>query len=297
MVSGNVSVDICICTFRRSHVAETLRSISQLLVNPEWSVSVLVVDNDDTPSARDIVENAARDCAFPVRYLYAPGRNISVARNACLDAATAPLVAFIDDDELASPQWLTALVATLESSKADVVLGPVQAVYAPGCPGWMIQGDFHSTKPVWVGNEITTGYTSNVLLRRLVGPVKGRRFRRELGQGGEDTMFFSEVHRAGGRIAYAPEALVTEAVPVERSNLLWLLKRRFRFGETHALMLMEAPRGGVVTRFKYIGLAGVKAGFCLFVALLNFARGDRLRYWVLRGTLHGGVVARLLAAA
>jgi glycosyltransferase involved in cell wall biosynthesis len=54
-----------------------------------------------------------------------------VARNACLDAATAPLVAFIDDDQVASPEWLVALVGTLESSNADVVLGPVQAVYGP----------------------------------------------------------------------------------------------------------------------------------------------------------------------
>jgi succinoglycan biosynthesis protein ExoM len=63
-------------------------------------------------------------------------RNISVARNACLDAATAPLVAFIDDDEVASPEWLVALVGTWESSNADVVLGPVQALYGARLCGW-----------------------------------------------------------------------------------------------------------------------------------------------------------------
>jgi succinoglycan biosynthesis protein ExoM len=122
-------IDICICTFRRTHVVETLRSISRLVVKPYWVIRVIAADNDETPSARDIVEATARDCSLALTYLHAPSRNISVARNACLDAASAPLVAFIDDDEVASPEWLTALVTTLESGDADVVLGPVRAVY------------------------------------------------------------------------------------------------------------------------------------------------------------------------
>jgi succinoglycan biosynthesis protein ExoM len=294
MVVTHLNIDICICTFRRGHVADTLRSISQLSIKPDWSINVIIADNDDTPSARDIVEKTARDCPYPVRYYHAPARNISVARNACLAAATAPLVAFIDDDELASPQWLTALIATQESTDADVVLGPAQAVYSPQCPSWMVKGDFHSIKPVWVGNEIITGYTSSVLFRRLAAPIEGRRFRLDLGQGGEDTMFFSEVWRAGGKIAYAPNALVTEAVPPDRATLLWLLKRRFRFGETHALILMH-DHDSRRARVKLIGLWLVRMAVCMAAALLNAARASRCRYWILRGTFNCGVVARVLS--
>ena len=117
-----------------AHVTATLYSISLLAVEPTWIIRVIVADNDETPSALDIVEATARDCSLSVTYLHAPGRNISGARNACLDAATAPLVAFIDDDEVASPEWLAALVGTLEISNADVVLGPVQAVYRQTVP-------------------------------------------------------------------------------------------------------------------------------------------------------------------
>jgi succinoglycan biosynthesis protein ExoM len=301
MVNGGVSIDICICTFRRAHVAETLLSISRLVLEPDWSINVIVADNDDTPSAQGIVEKTARGCTFPVHYVHAPARNISVARNACLDAATAPLVAFIDDDELAGSQWLAGLLATLQSTKADVVLGPVQADYGRECPrwmrecpSWMVKGDFHSIKPVWVGNEIKTGYTSNALFRRCAAPIEGRRFRLDLGQGGEDTVFFSDVWRAGGKIAYAPAACVTEAVVPERASVRWLVKRRFRFGQTHALVLMR-DCGGIKGRVKLFGLALVKAAVCSLAALVNVAEASRFWYWILRGTLHVGVGVRVLS--
>src|SRR6516165_9715105 len=294
MVKSGIVIDICICTFRRPHVAETLRSLSRLALGPDCSINVIVADNDDAPSARVIVEKTARGCGLPVRYIHAPAHNISVARNACLDAATAPLVAFIDDDELADAQWLAALLTTLDSSKADVVLGPVQAVYGRDCPNWMVKGDFHSIRPVCVGDEIKTGYTSNVLVRRSAAPLEGRRFRLDLGRGGEDTVFFSAVRRPGGKIAYAPDAFVTEAVAPERASLLWLMKRRFRSGQTHALVLMQ-DHGGIGGRVKLFALAAVKAGVCSLAALPNIAGASRFWYWILRGTLHVGIGVRVLS--
>lgn len=291
MTDDDVAIDSCVCTFRRSHVVDTLRSISRLALEPNWTIRVIVADNDDAPSARYAIEASARDCSLLLLYLHAPARNISVARNACLDAATAPLVAFIDDDEVASPEWLGALVRTLKTSNADVVLGPVQAVYRPDCSGWMRDGDFHSTKPVWVAGEIITGYTCNVLFRRAAPALNGRRFRLDLGAGGEDTIFFSAAHRAGGKIDYAANALVTEAVAVDRANLAWLLRRRFRVGQTHGLLLLEDGK----SRMKNISVASAKAGICLAAACFNIiGPPERRLYWLLRGAMHGGVVCRLL---
>jgi hypothetical protein len=54
---------------------------------------------------------------------------------------------------LATLDWLTALIAALDNSKADVVLGPVQSIMIVTAPIGMRKGDFHSTRPVWVGGE------------------------------------------------------------------------------------------------------------------------------------------------
>lgn len=290
--TAETAVDICVCTFRRPHLADTLRSLARLDLPPGWSMRVIVADNDETPSARALVEQVEKETERPVLYMHAPARNISIARNACLDAADAPFLAFIDDDELAAPGWLAALIAEVENSGADAVLGPVQAVYGDESPRWMRERDFHSTRPVWVNGEIVTGYSCNVLFRRDSTAARNLRFRPELGRsGGEDTVFFSALHRAGGKIAFAPDALLTEAVPPERARFGWLARRRFRSGQTHALLLLEEKGGHMGTRLRCAGLAAAKALFCLLAALPDFRRRH---YWFLRAALHAGVAGRLL---
>ena len=99
---NNRSIDIGVCTFRRAELADTLRSLAAMDMPSGFDVSVIIADNDDTPSARDLVTALSRELTLPIHYRHAPARNISIARNACLDASTADFVAFIDDDETAS---------------------------------------------------------------------------------------------------------------------------------------------------------------------------------------------------
>jgi succinoglycan biosynthesis protein ExoM len=187
------------------------------------------------------------------------------------------------------------MVNAYREKNADVVLGPVRAEYGPDCPDWMRKTDLHSTRPVWVKGQIITGYTCNVLMNTSAKSVAGLRFRHDLGRtGGEDTVFFSTIHKAGGHIAYAPDALVTEIVPTDRANFMWLVKRRYRFGQTHGLLLLEASGFGLLHRIRPLANAISKACICFTFAILNFGRPSRRRFWLLRGSLHSGVISRLL---
>lgn len=281
------TVDICICTFRRASVADTLRSLAAQEVAAGVIGAVIVADNDEQPSARDAVLALGRELGLPVRYVHAPARNISVARNACLDAATAPLLAFIDDDEIASPGWLSALLAAMESEGAPIVLGPVRARYAADAPAWLRRADLHSTAPARRRDgTIDTGYSCNVLFRRAA--VADARFDPALGRtGGEDDLFFSRLHRAGNRIAFAPDAWVCEPVPAGRARLGWLLRRSFRNGQTFGRIQRERGRGGATAL-----TATVKAAACAGLAVATCWSSPRWRRAAVRGALHLGVVAR-----
>jgi succinoglycan biosynthesis protein ExoM len=157
----------------------------------------------------------------------------------------------------------------------------------------MQRGDFHSTLPVWVADEIRTGYTCNVLLRRSAPSLAGRRFNIALGRsGGEDTEFFAHMHDAGGQIAFAEDALVYEPVPSGRATVSWLAKRRFRMGQTHGRMLLEAATG--LGRWRAIALAGTKSAYCFVAAALLAASPVKRHRYGLRGIMHAGVVSGLL---
>src|SRR3954468_20344903 len=88
------AVDICICTYRRESVVQTLESLARLEGLEDRSWRVIVADNDETPSSESRVGEACPPLGLPLRYQHAPAHNISVARNACLEAAEAPWIVF-----------------------------------------------------------------------------------------------------------------------------------------------------------------------------------------------------------
>ena len=280
------SVDICICTFRRAFLVQTLESIARL-DGGGHAIRVIIADNDEVPSARDLVDTMRQKVAFPIIYVHAPASNICIARNACLDQADADYIAFVDDDEVVTSGWVTALVDKAEASGAAAVLGPVRAVYGPDAPGWMVDGDFHSTRPVFVGGTIRTGYTCNVLIRWTV-PYKNLRFDLALGKsGGEDTDFFYRLTALAGAIAYAEDAMVEEPVPSDRASMDWLVRRRLRFGQTHGMLQAGS-------RAKSLVIVATKITYCgAMTALTVFSPVLRRRNW-LRAVLHVGVAGGIL---
>lgn len=289
----NQTIDVCICTYRREHIVDTLHSLAMLELPFGYSTRIIVADNDTTPSAQVMVATAAENDNLTITYLHAPESNISIARNACLNAATADYLAFIDDDQIVDPHWLANLLRRMQTTAADAVLGPVQAVYPAECPEWLLRGDYHSNKPVWVKGKIITGYTCNVLLQRTAKPFQNLRFNEAFGTtGGEDSDFFTRAHLAGAHIDYTPDAIIYEPVPPYRANLRWLLRRRYRYGETHALALLT--RGW---RPYLFCLAVAKIIVCCLAILLSLFKPSVARYWLLRATLHLGVARTLLRTA
>ncbi len=293
MARNPTTLEVCVCTYRRPQLAETLHSLAQLNRPEGFDVSILVIDNDALPSAEALVRKRAVTSPVPLRYVHVPKDNISLARNGALSHSAADLLAFIDDDEVASPDWLIHLTKALWLLNADAVIGPVQAVYAPDAPAWMQAQSIHSTGPVWTKEGLKTGYTCNVLINRNSPHVRGLSFDLALGQsGGEDTAFFSEVHARGGHIAFAADALVFEDVPASRARFGWLIRRRFRMGQTHGKLLRDAQGRRAVPR-EFL-LASAKGFACLGHVVPAVFDPARRNSRILRAVLHLGTLAGLL---
>jgi succinoglycan biosynthesis protein ExoM len=288
------SVDICICTYRRESLAQSLVSIADQTGLDGRKVRVIVADNDEHPTAESSIRRMGEAVGLTLVYRHAPARNISIARNACLDAASADWIACIDDDEVAGSRWLACMLAEAEQGGWDAVLGPVKAVYPPDAPGWMRSGDFHSTRPVVLNGSIETGYSGNALMRRALIERAGLRFDPRFGRtGGEDVDFFYRLRDAGGRIGFAPDAWVEEPVSDARARLGWLVVRTFRSGQTYGTRLART-RPGPTNRAWQACLATVKAVACGSAALATLAKPTTRNRFITRGALHLGVLARLV---
>lgn len=280
MTEPSVRIDVLICTFRRLSLEQTLQSIERQKMPQYLRARIIVADNDETSSAEDRVSAVSADMKTPVLYIHAPARNISIARNACLDAATGEFVAFIDDDEVAGDEWLSTLYRFAAEGGFDAAFGPALAVYGSAAPEWIRAYDYHSNKPVRRFGQVETGHTCNAILRWRGGPFTRERFRLEKGQsGGEDTEFFFRLHRAGARFGICDAAQVFEAVDPARLNFRWLRKRKFRAGQSYGRHSSAAPLAAAAlaaSSFAKAASCGMMAGLTAYskkkAGLLDIAR-------------------------
>ena len=223
------------------------------------ALELVIVDNDQTPSAEPMATRLAAEAPFPVRYVHEPAAGVANARNAAVTAARGDLIAFLDDDEEATDGWLAALIATQARYDADVVFGPVQA-RAPSHierhRGYL-EAFFSREGPAETGIIAHNYGCGDSLVRRAALPHPTHPFsvkRNEVG--GEDDHLFSAMSKAGARFAWAHEALVWEDPVPERLTLRYTLARAFAYGQgpSYACATAERPDWLGVAHWMSIGV-------------------------------------------
>lgn len=230
-------IGICIPTYRRPDLLHRLLlGISALTFEtcsaPE--IIVVVVDNDESRSA----EQACRATRLPWELTYAAEsrRGIAQARNrAVREAGSVDFIAFIDDDETPSPNWLDELLHTQRSFAGDVVFGPVLPNFGKGVPDWIVNGHLFDRPVGSSGHPPEECRSGNVLIRKELFSEIGLFDERFGLTGGEDTQFFLRVRRAHCKIVSSPKAVTYEDVSVSRANLMWILKRAYQSGNSWVL--------------------------------------------------------------
>lgn len=215
------SVSVAVCTRDRGDDLERcLRSIAEAIDEPN---EVLVVDNaPHASSTRDVLRG------FPAfRYVPEPRRGLSAARNAAIRAATGNVLAFIDDDVVVHPLWLTALrrafgdpdvmaatglvlPAELET-EAQVAFETIFGGFGQGAePARYDKSFLRATvrhgMPVW-----KIGAGANMAVRRVAFDLVGE-FDERLGAGAagcsEDSEFWYRLLAEGWECRYEPDSVV-----------------------------------------------------------------------------------------
>lgn len=242
-------VAVCVATFRRPvWLRRTLLSLHDLdMEGTDAEVVVVVVDNDARGSAAEVVRELEARIKWPILYVVEPRPGITYARNAALRAADAvDLVAFLDDDEEATPRWLRELVFLHRSSGAPVVTGPVVPLFEEEPPSWITRGRFFERPRRPSGTLVEHAGTGNLLLRRtLLSELGEQPFDEAMAlSGGEDTLLTMKLRRAGHAILWCDEAVVQEWVPSSRATASWLIRRAFRGGTAYALSESIVHRSG-----------------------------------------------------
>ncbi len=220
-------IGIMICTARRPQMLENcLRSLISQKHQPNWQVEICVVENDEAPLSRDMVESIAPDSPFPIHYVQESQRGIPFARNRTLLEALDrqyDWIALIDDDEIALEGWLQAHMASVSLYEADVSYGALTQNYEKQPPDWWYP-DIPVTYPA--GYILPRASTGNVLFSsRLISRPSNLRFNPAFLYGYEDLDFFENAVATGFKIVWTPDAIIEEEIPANRVEPARLLGR------------------------------------------------------------------------
>jgi GT2 family glycosyltransferase len=289
---------VCVATYKRPDLLNgLLTSLTDQRLSHDVILEVIVVDNDASGAAEPVVRKYYHQQShINFQYVLQPIKNISLARNTAVAHGNGEYMLFIDDDEIASPDWVMTLVGACAKHGADGVFGPAFPMFGPDTPGWLRDnaGRFVGAMPrAETGATADATWTSNCLLKAELLKSTPGPFDPEYGiTGGEDTELFDRLKRRGARFIYCNEAFVFEHWPEERTRPSYFLRLSFRGGNGHTRRTISASKRPWWVRALMVSKAIVYGLISTGLVLGSFPSKAWRIYWTTRLASNAG---RLLA--
>jgi GT2 family glycosyltransferase len=202
-------------------------------------------------------------------------RGLSGCRNTGWLAAHGEVVAFLDDDAEAAPDWLDVLTTAYRRADVAGVGGEVQPRWLAGRPSWFPAEFDWVVGCSYLGLPLEAAPVRNLIgcnmsfrrpvLKELagfrigIGRIEGRPL------GCEETEFCIRVQqrRPGEVLLYLPEARVYHSVPADRGQWSYFLRRCYAEGISKADVTYSVGAGRL----------GVELGYSLRVLPAGLWRG------------------------
>jgi len=238
----DISVVICVYTEQRwDDFLLAVDSVKQQSISPKEIIVIV----DHNPIMLERLRAHVSGVAAIENDEY---RGLSGARNSGIDAARGTVIAFLDDDAVAAPDWLQELSAGYQDPMVLGVGGTVKPMWLKSRPAWFpeefnwvvgctYQGMPRKTAPIrnFIG--------CNMSFRREVFEAIGK-FRRDIGRVGTRPLGCEETELCvrlsqywpNSVLLYKPSACVHHRVPASRASWPYFLSRCYSEGLSKALV-------------------------------------------------------------
>lgn len=231
-------VTVIVCTYNR---AELLKGVLQSLAGQtadKSSYEVIIVDNNPTDDTEKVSHSFVEQ--YPnFRYAKELNQGLSYARNRGWKEAIGKYVGYIDDDAIASQDWVEQIINfTLRHPEIKAFGGPYFGYSIAKMPDW-IPSDFGTCNfgqeehPITLGHEWVTG--SNMIFEKTFLETIGG-FRTDLGMAGNKVGYGEEIElqkrvlKAGLQIYYVPSIEIRHLIADYKFRFCWMLRSSYAHG-------------------------------------------------------------------
>jgi len=275
------TISVVVCAYTEDRWEELVAAVASIARQTQPARDVIVVcDHNDA-----LLERARRELTGATVISNDRPRGLAGARNAGVAAAHGAVVAFLDDDAIAAPDWLDRLANAYAGPLVLGVGGSIEAVWVSGRPpafppefDWIVgctyRGMPSSRRPV--RNLIG----ANMSIRRDVIDEVGA-FRDGIGRVGTRPLGCEETElciRAGKRwpsgvFLYEPRAAVLHRVPAARATRSYFWSRCWAEGLSKAAVARSVGADGALASERTYATRTLPRGIAGGVA--DVLRGDR----------------------
>lgn len=279
---NRADLSVVISTYNRAGVlVRALESLCEQGLDPSL-YEIVVVDNNSTDDTQEVIRSFAGETP-EVLSVFEPRQGASYGRNTGIFTASAPIIAFTDDDIRVPRNWVSTILSVLsEHPEASCVGGKVLPNWTTPVPAWLTPEHWgplalldYGDDPLYVdATRRLCLIGANVAFRREVFDEIGtfspdvQTVRRAAGT--EDHELLLRLWRHGGRGLYWPSLVATADIAPERMRRGYHRRWHYRHGRLSAAMRDEHLEQ---TRRGYLGVPGhiyrqSAASFCAWVASL-----------------------------
>jgi glycosyltransferase involved in cell wall biosynthesis len=248
-------ISVILCTHNRARtLATALESVAAQSVSESGGWDVVVVDNNSSDETGQVVEDFQRRYPDRFHYFFEQQQGISHARNRGIREARGEILAFMDDDETAVPDWLQNLTANLHNGEWSGAGGRILPQWNCDRPRWLSDRSAFTLAPLAVFDLGTKGgpltespFGANMAFRKEVFNACGG-FRTDLGRvgkgmlSGEDSELGRRVIAAGRRLRYEPSAVTYHPVEEFRVHRKYFLQWWFNKGRSDVREFGNQPK-------------------------------------------------------
>ncbi len=228
-------ISVLVCTYNRPLLlGKCLESIFDQITKYEYEV--IVVDNDERQSAKEIVQYFEGR----IEYIIEPNLGLANVRNKAVEIAKGEYILFIDDDEVADFDWIENMVNAQHRYNADAVFGQVYYKVPNHFPSYIRSSIYFNRKKIENGKKLllNEGYCGNTLVRRSLFQLRIPSFNPEFNNtGGEDSDFFNFLIRNEYKLVFCSDAKIVETQDENRKSLIWFYKRAFNSGVNYTSII------------------------------------------------------------
>jgi glucosyl-dolichyl phosphate glucuronosyltransferase len=224
---------------RWNYLVEALRSLEKQTA-PAAEIVVVV---DHNPA---LLEKVKAEFPYVVTVDSREPKGSSGAWNAGVAAVKYDLIAFLDDDAVAAPDWLEQIAVAYNDDKIVGVGGTITPIWQGGMPKWYPAEFKWIVGCTYIGLPTTTGPIRNLIganmsLRRYVFQEVGM-FRTQMGHqgakafGNEETELCIRIHQKLPKTVFIhePKVAVQHNVPASRSTFKYFCSRCYWEGQSKA---------------------------------------------------------------